>query len=152
MKRQGFVDRLKNLAAAEAMWVAVCGLVLAGAAQAASDGAFKTPTGNIVCDLGNTDVVCVIESGLVPPPNKTACNVGDPVANRVDLTATGAAAPVLCAGDPGPLADAANAKILAYGSTMINGTIGCSSFEFGLVCVNSNGRGFFLSRASARYF
>ena len=43
-------------------------------------------------------------------------------------------------------------KFLAYGSTMVKGEIGCVAFEFGLACVNSKGHGFFLSRASARYF
>jgi hypothetical protein len=57
-----------------------------------------------------------------------------------------------CAGDPGPLADEADAKVLVYGATMIKGEIGSTAFEFGLVCTNSKGRGFFLSRAASRYF
>jgi hypothetical protein len=155
MKRQRFVivDRLRNLGAAEAMCLVLCGLVLAESAEAASDGAFKTSSGNIVCGMSNTEVICVIESGLNPAPPKQSCNgQGDPVSNRVILPAAGAAAPIPCAGDPGPLADEADAKVLAYGSTMIKGEIGCAAFEFGLVCTNSKGRGFFLSRASARYF
>ena len=155
MKRQRFaiVDRFQNLAAAGAMCLVLCGPLLAGRAQAAFDGAFKTPSGNIVCDLSDTDVVCVIKSGLKPaPPKTTVCNGGDPVSNRVDLTTTGIAEPVHCAGDPGPLADDADAKVLAYGSTMVKGEIGCVSFEFGLACVNGKGHGFFVSRASTRYF
>lgn len=155
MKRRGFVivDRLRNRAVIQTMCLVLCGLVLAGSAEAASDGAFKTASGNIVCDLSNVDVVCVIKSGLEPaPPKQPVCNGGDPVSNRVDLSATGTAAPVPCAGDPGPLADEAAAKVLAYGATMVMGEIGCAAFEFGLVCANSKGRGFFLSRASARYF
>jgi hypothetical protein len=155
MQRQGFiiVDRLRNLAVAQAMCLVVCGLVLTGPAEAASDGAFKTQSGNIVCGLSNTEVVCVIKSGLVPaPPKQPVCNGGDPVSNRVILAATGIAEPLPCAGDPGPLADEAVAKVLAYGSTIAKGEIGCAAFEFGLVCVNSKGRGFFLSRASAGYF
>ena len=155
MKRQRFaiVDRLQNLAAAGAMCLVLCGPLLAGPAKAAFNGAFKTSSGNIVCDLSDTDVVCVIKSGLEPAPPKIAvCNGGDPVSDRVDLSATGIAEPVACAGDPGPLADDAGAKVLAYGSTMVKGEIGCVAFEFGLACVNSKGHGFFLSRASARYF
>ena len=155
MKRRGFVivDRLRNLAVAQAMCLVSCGLVVAGSAQAASDGAFKTSSGNIVCDLSDTDVVCVIKSGLEPAPPKIAvCNGGDPVSDRVDLSGTGIAEPVPCAGDPGPLADEADAKELAEGSTMVKGEIGCVAFKSGLVCANSKGRGFFLSRASARYF
>jgi hypothetical protein len=155
MKRQRLpiVDRLQNSAAAGAMCLVLCGLLLAGPAKAAFDGAFKAPSGNIVCDLSDTDVVCVIKSGLKPaPPKPSVCNGGDPVSDRVELSATGIAAPVPCAGDPGPLADDADAKVLAYGSTMVKGAIGCAAFEFGVACVNSKGHGFFLSRASARYF
>ena len=155
MKKQGFVivDRLRNLAVAQAMCLVLCGLVLAGSAEAASDGAFKTSSGNIVCDLSNVLVECVIKSGLKPaPPKKRVCDGGDPVSNRVNLSPTGIAAPVPCAGDPGPLADEADAQVLAYGSTIVKGKIGCVAFEFGLVCANSEGHGFFLSRASVRYF
>jgi hypothetical protein len=154
-KRQGFVivDWLRNWTVVEAMCLVMCGLLLSGPAIAASDGAFKTPTGNIVCGLSDVDVECVIKSGLVPaPPKRRVCNGGDPVSNRVSLLAAGTAAPVPCAGDPGPLVDEADAKVLAYGTTIVKGAIACASFEFGIVCVNSKGRGFFLSRASARYF
>lgn len=153
MKSFAVVDRLARSALALVMGAVSGGLVLAGSAKAASDGAFKTVSGNIVCDIGDTDVECVIKSGLQPAPPRANCNgAGDPVFNRVDLSGAGTAAPVPCAGDPGPLVGEADAKVLAYGSTMIKGQIGCSAFEFGLVCVNSKGRGFFLSRASARYF
>ncbi len=155
MKRRGFVivDGLRNWAVAPAMGLVLCGLVLTGSAEAAPDGAFKTSSGNIVCSLSDVDVACVIKSGLNPaPPKQPVCNGGDPVSDRVTLSGTGIAAPVPCAGDPGPLVDEADAKILAYGSTMVKGEIGCVAFEFGIVCANSKGRGFFLSRASSRYF
>jgi hypothetical protein len=98
------------------------------------------------------DLECVIKSGLNPAPPKRACNDGDPVFNRVDLSATGIAEPARCAGDPGPLADEQTAKVLADGATLVRGEIGCVTFMFGLVCANSKGHGFFLSRASVRYF
>jgi hypothetical protein len=146
------VDRLLNWAVAPAMCLALCGLVAAGSAQAASEGAFKTPSGNIICGLYEADVECVIKSGLKPAPPKRVCDAGDPVSDRVSLSATGIAEPVPCAGDPGPLVDEADAKELAEGATKIKGEIGCATFKFGLVCTNSKGHGFFLSRASARYF
>jgi hypothetical protein len=155
MNRQSFVivERLRNLLAAQAVCFVLCGLLPAGTAEAASDGAFKTSSGNIVCSLNNEIVECVIKSGLKPaPPRQRVCNGGDPVSNRVNLLANGIAAPVPCAGDPGPLVYEAEAKELAYGSTMKNAEIGCAAFEFGLVCINSKGRGFFLSRAAAGYF
>ncbi len=154
MKKQRLVivDRLPNRAVLSAMCLALCGLVAAGSAQAASDGAFKTPSGNIICGLYEADVECVIKSGLKPAPPRRACDAGDPVSDRVSLSATGIAEPVSCAGDPGPLVDEADAKELAEGATKIKGEIGCATFKFGLVCTNSKGHGFFLSRASARYF
>ena len=160
MKRQRFVivDRLRNLGAAEAMCLVLCGLVLAESAEAASDGAFKTSSGNIICelsDLEGMEVVCVIKSGLKPAATKKrVCHIGDgdPVYNRVNLSAAGIAAPVNCAGDPGPLAHETDAKELAEGSATVKGEVACVAFKSGLACVNSKGRGFFLSRASVRYF
>ena len=75
-----------------------------------------------------------------------------PFTIELEMSATGIAAPLLCAGDPGVLVAEADAKELAEGFTMVKGEIGCVAFKSGLVCVNSKGRGFFLSRASARYF
>ena len=42
--------------------------------------------------------------------------------------------------------------MLAYGVTLVKGETACTSFEFGVVCANSKGHGFFLSRAVVRYF
>jgi hypothetical protein len=102
--------------------------------------------------MNDTDVECGIKSGLNPAPAKQACTDGDPVFNRVDLSATGIAEPLRCAGDPGAFAEEPNAKVLSYGATLIKGETGCTSFEFGVVCANSKGHGFFLSRAAVRYF
>ena len=154
MRRQGFVfvERLRNLAVAPAACFVFCGLLAAGSAQAAPDGAFKTDSGNILCNLNEGFLECVIKSGLKPAPAKKKCNGGDPVTNRVNLAATGPAEATSCAGDPGPLAYEDDAKELPEGSSMVKGDIGCVAFKFGLLCANSKGRGFFLSRASVRYF
>jgi hypothetical protein len=154
MNRQAFVivDRLRHLAIAQAMGVAVGGLIAIGPAQAASDGAFHTSSGNIVCSQNTDNVECVIKSGLKPAPAKKKCDAGDPVSDRVILSAAGTAEAIDCAGDPGPLVDEKVAKELPEGSTMIRGEIGCAAYKFGLVCVNNKGRGFFLSRASSRVF
>ena len=42
----------------------LCGLVLGGSAQAADLEVFKTSSGNIVCELDNGEVDCLIKSGL----------------------------------------------------------------------------------------
>ena len=153
MNSQGFgiVERLRNLLVAPAICLVLCGLTVTVRAQM-PDGAFKTSSGNILCDLNEVAVECVIKSGLKPAPPKRRCNEGDPVSNRVALLANGVAEAVPCAGDPGPLVYEADAKELTYGSTMKKGEIGCAAFEFGLVCVNNKGHGFFLSRASTQYF
>jgi hypothetical protein len=153
MKTQSFaiVDRLSRVA--QVACLVVCGLVLAGPAKAASEGAFKTSSGNIVCDLNSGFVECVIKSGLKPtPPKPRACNGGDPVSNRVSLAANGVGAPVPCAGDPGPMVYEAEAKELPDGATMEKGEIGCVAFKFGVVCANNKGHGFFVSRAASGYF
>ena len=122
-------------------------------------GAFKTPSGNIVCGYsiapdGTASTECGIKSGLRPPPRPIHCDAGDPNDKRVSLRDTGRAAPVLCAADPGPLLpqiDAA-AKVLAYGKTVRFGGISCASRTTGLTCRNRSGHGFFLSRERWRMF
>jgi hypothetical protein len=81
----------------------LCGLVVGGSAQAADLEVFKPSSGNIVCELDNGEVDCFIKSGPKPAPRRNdVCHIGDPTSNRVQLFATGIAAPLLCAGDPGP--------------------------------------------------
>jgi len=120
-------------------------------------GAFETPSRNIVCGYaigsdGVASMECGIKSGLKPPPRRIHCLAGDPNDKRVSLRSTGRAAPVLCAGDPGPFLVESKARVLAYGRTWSAGGISCSSRTIGLTCRNRSGRGFFLSRQSWRTF
>jgi hypothetical protein len=151
-QRIAVVDRFLKLNITPAICLLLCGLVPTEPAKAQSYESFKTPTGNIVCIMNDTDVECGIKSGLNPAPPKQACTDGDPVFNRVDLSATGTAEPLRCAGDPGAFVEEPNAKVLACGAALIKGDTGCASFEFGIVCANGKGHGFFLSRAAVRYF
>jgi hypothetical protein len=126
------------------------------AAGGATTGVFKTPSGNIVCGYSVTaahgaSVECGIRSGLRPAPRNT-CTDLDYSGKRVSLTATGRAAPVVCAGDPGPFLFAARARVLAYGRSWRGGGIACTSRRTGLTCRNRRGHGFFLSRARWRSF
>jgi len=123
------------------------------------NGAFKTPSGNIVCGYGiapdgSASMECGIKSGLKPPPRRIHCDAGDPSDKRISLRETGRAVPVLCAGDPGPLLPQidAKAKVLAYGKAVRIGQIMCSSAVTGLTCRNRSGHGFFLSRERWRMF
>ncbi len=125
----------------------------------ARNGAFKSPSGNIVCGYGiapdgSVSMECGIKSGLKPPPKPIHCDAGDPNHKRVGLTDTGRARPVLCAGDPGPLLPQIEAKaaVLRYGSSIKIGGITCKSATTGLTCQNRAGHGFSLSRQSWRVF
>jgi hypothetical protein len=124
---------------------------------AATYGAFKTPSGNIVCGWGTApgspaSIECGVKSGLKPPPKPIPCSAGDPTDTRVSLTAAGRAVPVRCAGDPGPFVSEAKASVLGYGQTWSAGGISCSSATTGLTCKNRIGHGFFLSRERWRTF
>jgi hypothetical protein len=121
------------------------------------NGAFKTPSRNIVCGYaigsdGVASVECGIKSGLKPPPRRIHCLAGDPNDKRLGLRSTGRATPVLCAGDPGPFLVETEARVLAHGRTWSAGGISCSSRTTGLTCRNRSGHGFFLSRERWRTF
>jgi hypothetical protein len=120
-------------------------------------GHFKTPSRNIVCDYNYggripENITCLIQSGLKPPPHRIACPVGDPIDDRVSLNGTGRPTEPRCAGDPGPYLSIKQARVFAYGHTWRHGRLRCSSKKTGLTCVNSQGHGFFLSRAHSRLF
>jgi uncharacterized protein DUF6636 len=120
-------------------------------------GAFKTPSGNIICGSGYGGamnpafVECGIASGLKPAPKNTCTDI-DYSGKRVSLTATGRAVPVVCAGDPGPFLSLRTARVLAYGQSWNGPGITCTSRRKGLTCRNLRGHGFFLSRKHWRSF
>ena len=140
--------------------LAVAALLMGGGSALAKQpryGSFKTPSRNIVCGYsidvhGIASMECGIKSGLKPPPHRIHCQAGDPNDKRLSLRATGRAAPVLCAGDPGPFLVEAKARVLAYGRTWSAGGISCTSEATGLTCRNRSGHGFLLSRQRWRIF
>jgi hypothetical protein len=141
--------------------VAAIALTLAASGGAAfgGNGAFRTPSGNIVCGYGFgagvlTSMECGIKSGLrpAPPMPPGGCTAGDYTTKRVSLTGRGRVVPTVCAGDPGPFLAEAHAAVLAYGKTWQGGGLWCISQPAGLTCGNAAGHGFFLSRARWRSF
>jgi hypothetical protein len=118
-------------------------------------GSFKTPSGNIVCEWlsssGGDQIQCGIRSGLTRA-HTVRCALGDPVTNRVQVSAAGPASRVLCAGDPGPLDPSVRASVLEYGQRWRSGAISCLSERLGLNCRNHAGHGFFLSRERWWFF
>jgi hypothetical protein len=131
-------------------------LLAASAAEAGDLIFFRTPSGNIHClaydaEAGNGDsgVACEIHQIA-----KRTLNVKRPAdcdlewGNRVELGQKGRAG-MSCYGDTLASPDS---RVLAYGRTFEFGAITCGSNEAGLECSNSDGHGFFLSRARQRLF
>jgi hypothetical protein len=139
--------------------VLVTAAIVVGTASGSGprNGAFKTPSGNIVCGYGfsadgrSASIGCGIKSGLRPAPRNTCVDM-DYSGKSVSLTATGRARPVVCAGDPGPFLVEAKARVLGYGKSWHGGGIACTSRRAGLTCTNRRGHGFFLSRGHWRAF
>jgi hypothetical protein len=127
--------------------------VTAGSATAGAQkfDAFKTPSGNIVCQTNGSSVECGVESGLRPAPSNT-CTDLDYSGKRVSLRVTGRPVPVVCASDPGPFLYLKSARVLAYGSSWHGAGLTCTSRRTGLTCTNRSGHGFFLSREHWRSF
>jgi hypothetical protein len=117
--------------------------------------AFHTPSGNIHCTYGESEgykrVGCEVtnrasDTPVVPQPADCDLSWGDsfelPVAGKPHL---------YCHGDT--LRDP-NGFVLPYGTTheFDFGSIACTSEKAGLTCRNTQGHGFFLSRAKQRLF
>ena len=123
-------------------------------------GYFKTPSANIVCGhyvfigsrASESNVGCVIKSGLRPAPPRRPCQDGGYAGDRVYLSPTGRVNVPPCAGDPGALVAEGSARVLGYGKTWSGGGLRCTSAETGLTCRNKSGHGFFLSRDHWRAF
>jgi hypothetical protein len=134
-------------------------MILAASALAAGEtklGAFKTPSGNIVCfhsvaSARDGAIGCGIQSGLQPAPKNT-CTKIDYSGKRMSLRTTGPAVVDVCASDPGPFLYVKKAPVLGYGSTWRGGGIVCASRQSGLTCTNRSGHGFFLSRPHSYRF
>ena len=81
-------------------------------------GSFKTPSSNIVCDYfihigsraSESNVGCVIKSGLRPAPPRRPCQDGGYAGDRVYLGVTGGVEVPSCAGDPGPYVNVDRAR------------------------------------------
>jgi hypothetical protein len=112
-------------------------------------GVFRSPTGNIFCDVSRTRPVsgCEVAEGRVAPPVANLCPPGGPAdVGRIELTDDGAV-PV-CSSDT--IRDPA-APPLPYGTrTAAPGSaLACLSESVGVTCLDSaHGHGFFLARGT----
>lgn len=106
---------------------------------------FKSPTGNIGCQLTAKSVRCdILEFDYARPPAPADCPVD--YGDSITLKSTGPAF-YTCHGDT---AVDPGAPVLAYGDTATNGPFVCESSEEGVTCgIAETGQGFNLSRQTA---
>ena len=113
--------------------------------------AFRSPSGNIYCQLGPDFAACEVEEGRVEPPVDAICSGSEAEdVGRLELVA-GAVTPV-CNTDS--MRDP-EARKLAYGRiARVPGVdVTCLSEESGVICVDPNSeRGFFIARGSFTTF
>ena len=129
-------------------------------ADTLKSGSFKTPSANIVCGYfihvgsraSESNLGCVIKSGLRPAPPRQPCQDGGYAGDRVFLRVTGRVQVPSCAGDPGPYVYVDTAKVLGYGKSWSGGGFRCTSTTTGLTCRSKSGHGFFLSREKWQSF
>jgi hypothetical protein len=101
---------------------------------------FYTPSHNIGCALSPEGVRCDIsEKSWTPPPKPGDCNLD--WGNSVSVGANGGPT-ILCAGDS---LFGGHYMVLPYGEFIARGEISCLSRMDGLICINEEEEGFFLS-------
>jgi hypothetical protein len=109
---------------------------------------FRSPTGNIGCELVAGFARCDIANrSWTPPPRPASCPLDYGQGLEVGKSGPGH---LVCAGDT---ALSPQAAPLAYSSSSVVGPIVCVSAPTGMTCTNrSTGHGFFLAAQSYRTF
>ena len=109
---------------------------------------FKTPSGNIGCEVSADYTRCDIDSHTwSAPPKPASCQFDWGGGIQISGSAT---AEFACASDS---VLAASSTVLAYGQSTHQGSMVCTSAEAGVTCTNeASHHGFFLSRDSYRIF
>lgn len=129
---------------------------LLGATPAMADiSPFKTPSGNIECSIaeeaeGAVDLRCRIFERSGAPALPRPENCGDAWGHIFALFASGRVK--MECGLPGRPSAATGIDVASYGAGADWGGIQCHSSTAGLECRNSEGHGFFLSRARQSVF
>lgn len=130
--------------------VAVCvmgsALLLPSSAFANAATGFRTPSGNIACELYEGILRCDLRENQAAVPAQPAdCDLD--WGNMFSLGVRGKPAR-LCAGDT----VFANQPVLAYGKTWNQGGLSCYSAASGLTCRNRDKRGFMLNKLAQKFF
>lgn len=113
---------------------------------------FETPSGNIDCSVGvgagPSDIICTIHERNGPPAAPRPAGCGSDWGHTFSMRNRGPAQ-ILCEpkGENHQMYERAE-----YGVTGRMPGIDCTSSRQGLECINEDGHGFFLSRASQRLF
>lgn len=108
---------------------------------------FRSPTGNIGCQLAGGAARCDIERrDWSPPPKPGDCGLDWGQGISVDEEGE---AGFVCAGDT---ARDPTARVLRYGQDSQVGRLRCASREDGITCRNPAGHGFFMARDRYRLF
>lgn len=117
------------------------GIVLVETAETS----FRSPTGNIACDLSDAYAVCAVkERTWSPPPGSDGCRGTYAAIEHFDgnVLFTCADATIFTA-----------RRVLPYGTTLRIGELSCASERSGMTCVVGRARhGFTLSRERYRVF
>lgn len=128
-------------------------LVLLAAATCVATAApptnFRTPSGNIGCDMRSTSTRCdIIRYDYRPPARPAACDLewGDSVA-----VGSRSRSRFVCHGDTVLPPPGARYRV-AYGTVIRRGGITCTVRRTGVTCRNRRGHGFTLAREAVRLF
>lgn len=126
----------------------IIALFSSGPVLADQTAVFKSPSGNIFCQMsvGEFNGVRCDILDFQASYNDPACELDYGFA--FEVASTGPGYP-LCAGDT--VNDGSNA-VLNYGQQFTHGSVTCVSEKSGVTCKNPSGHGFSLSRARQRVF
>jgi hypothetical protein len=123
-------------------------LLTASPAGAADPGRFRSPSGNISCELQGARLRCDIGTlGATRPPRPSRC-LGD-WGHAFSITRAGSKGRRICITDSvgGP-----GARTVSYGDTWRRGGFTCSVRSSGVTCRNGRGHGFSLRIGRQRLF
>ncbi|KGI67946.1 hypothetical protein MJO55_11290 [Mycolicibacterium rufum] len=128
---------------------ALCAAGVGAAPVAAADVVgFTSPSGNVGCILTEDMVRCdIADRSWAPPPRTADCPDFTDYGQGLTLGRTGAPR-FVCAGDTALGAGPA----LPYGEDRAGAGISCRSEMSGMRCLNTDGRGFTLSREDYTVF
>ena len=121
--------------------------LLAFPVVASAQEGFQLPSGNVFCEVEENALRCdLVEFTFAKPPRPRNCDTD--WGHAYSIGARGVSR-VLCAGDT---VVNRGARVLRYGARWDGVGVTCYAERTGLKCINADGRGFELSRATLNRF